>query len=197
MPEFDRSTLAVIDDDYDRRHASNGHSRFAAYLDRYAGLPQDGEPPYTAAEFAVTTWGIATAPVMSPGYVRLRPDLLAVTAHLAEDDPAGLVMRITAPVPHRALATSPRPGRWLDWERDCHDRGPWSPTVEPIPDHRPVLVLSAYLCLPVPTGVLVTPTTNRTGPELTAQAKTSVAVLAEHINRTAGPAVAALLGGAR
>ncbi|MFJ9605444.1 hypothetical protein ACIRS1_03710 [Kitasatospora sp. NPDC101176] len=194
MPEFDRFTLAVVDDGYDRRHASDGHSRFGAYLDRHAGLPQDGEPPYTAAEFAVVAWGIATVPVMSPGYVHLRPDLLAVTAHLAEDDPTGLVMRLTAPVPHHALATRPRPGRWLDWERDCHHHGPWSPTVEPIPDHRPTLVLSAYLCLPIPTDVLITPTTNRTGAMLTHEAKASVAVLAEHVNRIAGPALAALLG---
>ncbi|GAB7182175.1 hypothetical protein ATKI12_2006 [Kitasatospora sp. Ki12] len=196
MPEFDPVTLAFVDDDYDRRHASDGNSRFGVYLDRYAGLPREGEPPYTGAEFAVVAWGIATAPVMSPGYVRIRPDLLAVTAHPAEDDPTALVLRITAPVPHHALATRPRPGRWLDWERDCHDRGPWSPTVEPIPDRRPVMLLSAYLCLPVPAATLVVPTANRVGPELTGQAKAAVAVLAEHVNRLAGPAVAALLGDA-
>nr|BFD92245.1 hypothetical protein KitaXyl93_36050 [Kitasatospora sp. Xyl93] len=196
MPEFDHFTLAAVDDDYDRGHASDGHSRFGVYLDRYAGLPGDDEPLYTGAEFAVVAWGIATTPVMSPGYVHLRPDLLAVTAHLAEDDPSGLVLRVTAPVPHHALAARPGPGRWLDWERDCYDRGPWSPTVEPIPGRRPVMLLSTYLCLPVPADTLVVPTTNRPGSELTRQAKAAVAVIAEHVNRLGGPALAALLGDA-
>lgn len=204
MPEFDRFTLAVVDDDYDQRHASNGCSRYGTYLAaRVVKANSDGLLE-TAAEFAAFAWTVATAPTMAPGYVRTRPDLLAVTATPNDDDPNDLVLRITAPVPHQALAARPGSARWLDWESDCCQRGPWSPKVEPIPGPRPVLTLTAEILLPVPAGELpipagewfLSPTAMRRA-ELTDAAKLVVTLLAEHVNTYGGPTVAALLGGTR
>ncbi|MEV0187511.1 hypothetical protein AB0I39_03100 [Kitasatospora purpeofusca] len=195
MPEFDRFTLAVVDNGYDERHASNGHSRFGVYLDHGAYQLDDSGSLPSRAEFAVFAWTVATSK-MSPGYVRVRPDLLAVTAAQAEDDPADLVLRITAPLPHGVLATRPGGGRWLDWESDCYP-GPWSAKVEPVPDRRPVLTLTADILLPLPAGELLPAPASWPGPELTRAAKRAVARLAEHVNTHAGPAVDELLGGAR
>ncbi|MFE6745837.1 hypothetical protein ACFVGM_08300 [Kitasatospora purpeofusca] len=196
MPEFDRFTLAVVDDRYDERHASNGHSRFGVYLDHDAYRLDDSGSPLSRAEFAAFAWTIAMS-TMSPGYVRLRPDLLAVTAAQAEDDPSGLVLRITAPLPHRVLNTRPGPDRWLDWENDCYRHGPWSAKVEPVPDRRPVLTLTADILLPLPADQLVPPPASWPGSELTRTAKRAVARLAEHVNTHGGPAVDELLGGGR
>ncbi|MFD7829190.1 hypothetical protein [Kitasatospora sp. NPDC059803] len=192
-PELDHLTLAIVDDDYDWRHASNGSSRFGAYLDQHAHRLDDNGFPAAGAEFAALAWAIAVA-AMSPGYVRIRPDLLAVTANPAEDDPANLVLRITVPLPHRALAHRPGPGPWRDWETDCYDRGPWSPKVDPCPGLMNTLTLTADILLPVPAEALITPTTTRPGTELTRTAKLLVTMLAEHINDRGGPAVASLLG---
>ncbi|MFD8706121.1 hypothetical protein ACFV1W_26545 [Kitasatospora sp. NPDC059648] len=191
MPEFDHSTLAFIDDDYDERH---GHSRFGLYLDENAAGLDDSDFRISGAEFAALVWTVATAPTMSPGYVRIRPDLLAITANPAEDDPADLVLRITAPLPHRVLNTRPGKGRWLDWEKDCHRCGPWSAKVEPIPGRQPVLTLTADILLPIPAEELTVPATPLARTGLTRAAKRTVARLAGHINRIGGPAVAALLG---
>ncbi|MET8627730.1 hypothetical protein ABZW30_28965 [Kitasatospora sp. NPDC004669] len=194
MPEFDHFTLAVVDDDYDQRY---GDSRFGAYLNEHADQLDDSDCLISGAEFAALVWTVATAPTMAPGYVLTRPDLLAVTASPAEDDPADLVLRITVPLPHRALETRPGPGRWLDWENDCYQRGPWSAKVEPLPGRQPVLTLTADILLPIPASELSTPPVPLPRTELTRTAKRTVARLAEHVNTHGGPAVAALLGGGR
>ncbi|MEU9077644.1 hypothetical protein [Kitasatospora sp. NPDC048538] len=194
MPEFDRFTLAVIDDGYDQRHASNGQSRFGAYLDHHADELDDSDCRISGAEFAALVWTVATAPTMAPGYVRIRPDLLAVTATPAEDNPTDLVVRITVPVPHHVLNTHPGNGRWLDWESDCYQCGPWSAKVEPLPGQHSVLTLTADVLLPIPANELPAPVTPLPRTELTRTAKHTVARLAEHINQLGGPAVAALLG---
>ncbi|MGW3183858.1 hypothetical protein ACWDD9_31775 [Kitasatospora sp. NPDC001119] len=186
MPEFDHSTLAFVDDDHD--------DRFGLYLGEHADQLDDSDILISGAEVAMLAWTVATAPTMMPGYVRIRPDLLAVTATPAEDAPADLVLRITVPLPHRALAARPGPGRWLDWERDCYQRGPWSAQVEPIPDHRPVLTLTADILLPLPADELITPPVPLPRAELTRTAKRVVARLADHVNEFGGPAVASLLG---
>ncbi|MEU1418659.1 hypothetical protein [Kitasatospora sp. NPDC005751] len=197
MPQFDHHTLAVIDDTHDREQASDGRSRYGAYLTRHAHRLNDDGRPLTPAAFAVAAWRIATAPIMAPGYVRVRPDLHALTVETAEDDPAGIVLRITAPLRHRALAHLPEPGHWQDWEADRWADGPWPTLAEPIPGRRPVLAVTATILLPVPAVLLPTPASTRPGPGLLRDAQHTVTVLADYANRHGAPEVADLIGGDR
>ena len=67
-----------IDLDYDRTQASDGQSRYGAYVRDYARLfdPwQDAPDGVTGdpVEFAIAAFRVATGPIMSPGFVRWHP----------------------------------------------------------------------------------------------------------------------------
>ncbi|AEW95896.1 MULTISPECIES: hypothetical protein [Streptomycetaceae] len=183
--------LAAVDDAYDRRNASDGRSRFGAYLrDRCARLHEDGTP-LPAEDFAAAVWPIATAPVMSPGYVRLRPDIRAVTPAWSEY--GHLTVDVHVPLGRRALvADRAVPGRWRDWDRDlAPGEEPYRYWWEPDGD-RPALLTTTVIRLPVDdTWNLPTPA-HTGGPGLVADAKSAVAAVADAVNRLAGPVVAAL-----
>ncbi|MFD7643010.1 hypothetical protein ACFV4P_20400 [Kitasatospora sp. NPDC059795] len=177
MPDFTRSTLAIVDDVADRRDASDGRSRFGAYLARNAGLLHDDGDPLSAREFAFSVWQVATAPVMSPGYVRHRPDLHGLTLVTHGEDMDQVALRIDVPLRHHHLATRPD-HRLADWQRDT-----WTTTdgftalTEPHSTGRPALLATAAVLLPVPSHVLVTPTATTPGHDMTAQAKNAIAAL--------------------
>lgn len=69
-----------IDRDYDRDHASNGFSRYAAYLqqhlecfeDQVHGIPNSGLGRLTqaAGPYAAAAWTVASPPIMAPGLIR-------------------------------------------------------------------------------------------------------------------------------
>ena len=63
-----------VDRDYDRSHASDGISRYGAYLRDAAFEPWTDQD--RAVEWAVFAWERATGPVMSPAYVRYHPRVL-------------------------------------------------------------------------------------------------------------------------
>ncbi|MFJ9693424.1 hypothetical protein [Kitasatospora sp. NPDC101183] len=171
MPQFTLGTLAVVDDKYDREYASDGGSRYGAYLARKARLLHEDGQPLTAAEFARAAWQIATSPVMSPGYVRVRPDLHAVTVVPAEDNEVAL--RIEVPLRHHALAHRPD-HRLGDWQPD-----PWSNDddfrrlIEPYTD-KALLLATATLLLPVPDHLLIEPGSAEPGRIMTIEAKSVV-----------------------
>ena len=64
-----------VDRGYDREYASDGISRYGAYLRDAAFEPWTDHDQ--AVEWAVFAWRRATSPVMSPGYVRCHPAVLA------------------------------------------------------------------------------------------------------------------------
>ena len=64
-----------VDRDHDRAQASDGISRYGAYLRDAAFEPWTDHDQ--AVEWAVFAWRRATGPVMSPGYVRCNPRVLA------------------------------------------------------------------------------------------------------------------------
>ncbi|MGX4737166.1 hypothetical protein [Kitasatospora griseola] len=185
MPDFTRSTLAIADDVADRRDASDGHSRFGAYLARNARLLHDDGQPLSAREFAFAAWQVATAPVMSPGYIRHRPDLHNLTPVSHGEDMDRVALRIDVPLRHHQLAT-PVDHRLDDWQRDV-----WTTTdgftalAEPRHTGRTALLTTATLLLPVPNHILVTPTAIEPGRKMTAQAKEAVAALAAWANKHA------------
>lgn len=196
MTAWTATTLVRTDDAYDRDRASDGHSRLGAYLaDRLDRFHEYGEPdtPLTAEEFAAAVWEVATSPVMSPGYVRTRPDLGHVRLAFAEDG-SGLVARVAVPLPHSALRTR-LPYAWRGWETDRHglaDEGPYRQLVAPA-DDRPAALVAAELSAPLAGCELHTPCSTR-GHGLVADAKRALRLLVRHVNTHAGPMVATVHG---
>ena len=106
-----------IDYDYDRENASDGVSRYGAYVrqssmfaDSWDGTWDDAQ--VRQARFAEAAWATATTPVMSPGFVRRHPRVISAVVQFNTWDAtlAGSVQLVT-PWPH-ALASS------RDWQRD-------------------------------------------------------------------------------
>ncbi|MFG3051415.1 hypothetical protein ACGFZP_10790 [Kitasatospora sp. NPDC048239] len=198
MPEFDRFTLAIVDDIYDREQASDGHSRYGAYLAQHADDFHDGGEPLGPVDFAAVAWSVATAPVMVPGYVAVRPDVYPLTVH--RDYEGRAVLSAKVGLRHRDLTRRPDSRfRPLDWERDPWGRhdDPWPVLVGPELTDRPAVLVAATLLVPVPDGILLRPTAARPGRTLTHEAKQVVAALAAHANSALAPLVDDLLGGAR
>ncbi|MGW4897134.1 hypothetical protein ACWEQL_33460 [Kitasatospora sp. NPDC004240] len=196
MPEFNDSTLVVIDDTYDRERASDGRSRYGAYLAARTDQLLDDGAPMDAASFAVAAWRIASGPVMAPGYLCIRPDLAALVPVVTDN--YRMMLRIEVPVRHRALAE--RPARLADWSaaRPVWGDERWPCLTEPEPESagRPALLVTATLLVPVPAGILTEPSACRPGPVMTREAKAAVKALAAHANAHAH-LVTDLVGGTR
>lgn len=110
-----------IDTDYDRANASNGVSRYAAYVhqaaDQFADDVDDYDDP--SVPVAARAWSIARPPVMTPGYVANHPRVLSAQAW--RDDFNGdllvsvdLVSALPGPVA-RAAGWSWRSWQYSDW----------------------------------------------------------------------------------
>ncbi len=191
------TTLAVVDDADDRDRASDGVSRFGVYLRQHAADLRDCDAPLDTDEFAAAVWRIAGSPVMAPGYVRLRPDVHAITPTWSEDGAAGLMFDVRLRLPRTALLAGRTavPAGWSDWRTERHwedgDRYRW--WSEPA-STRPALLTTTVIRLPVDaTWTLPSPRTAE-GPRLVTDAKRSVAAVAAAVNRLAGPVVATLRG---
>src|SRR6266516_4820758 len=100
------SLICWVDAAWDREFASDGVSRYGAYLRGHtaAFAPLWDEPPdpdwgaITAdpGEFAAAAFQVATGPVMSPGYVRWHPRVLDYQVGYGDDpDPARLIVQVT------------------------------------------------------------------------------------------------------
>ncbi|MFD5564980.1 hypothetical protein [Kitasatospora griseola] len=176
MPDFTSSTLAIADDVADRRDASDSHSRFGSYLALNAHRLHDDGQPLSAQDFAFTVWRIATAPVMSPGYVRHRPDLHGIDLVPYSED-LDVAVRITVPLRHHQLA-APVDHRLADWQRDVWATADgFTALAEPRHTGRAALLTTATLLLPVPDHVLIAPTATEPGRKMTSQAKDAVTAL--------------------
>ncbi|MFF3848017.1 hypothetical protein [Streptomyces sp. NPDC002328] len=184
------TTLALVDDDYDRVNASDGRSRFGAYLAQH---PRDFEAwapeALNPSEFAAAAWRIATSPVMSPGYVRTRPDLAGITTGFAEDGP-DLVLTVRVPVLHSDLHVR-LPYEWRDWQSRNYRHDGSFPEREAPDDRHPAVLATAEVRVPIDEALLPAPKHLR-GPGLLADAREAVFTLAELVNDKAGPVVARL-----
>ena len=70
-----------IDYDYDRENASDGVSRYGAYVRQSSTLAESWDGTWDDAQvrqarFAEAAWATATTPVMSPGFVRRHPRVI-------------------------------------------------------------------------------------------------------------------------
>ena len=177
-----------IDPDYDRVNASDGQSRYGAYLRSHARLfdPwQDAPDGVTTdpVEFAIAAFRVATGPIISPGFVRWHPRVRAYGTDRSEHD-GHLVVSVTLATP----APLRLPGwAWRGWERDFHDR-----FLEP-EDRGPVALARLELRWPLDGDQLHRPARPRIpGRPNLVDATTAVAVVVGSVNHTAGPVLAAL-----
>ena len=177
-----------IDPDYDRAYASDGVSRYGAYLRDHARLfdPwQDAPDGVTGdpVEFTMAAFRVATGPIMVPGFVRWHPRVCGYGTDRNDQD-GRLVVSVTLATP--ALLRLPG-WAWRGWERDFHDR-----FLEP-EDRGPVALARLELRWPLSVDQLhrAAPPRVPDQPNL-ADATAAVAAVVGSVNRTAGPVLAAL-----
>lgn len=112
------SVVFAPDDRYDRDHASDSQSRYAAYLRRHVGLflDADDQPTRDRLEFAGAAWRIAqSSTLMSPPYVTAHPRVLGTDTCWDHEGRLAIAVEVATDLP-REYASSLRDG-WIGWER--------------------------------------------------------------------------------
>jgi hypothetical protein len=195
------SPLVQVHAAYDREYASNPEAgRFGAYLDRHAdpSLWQDwNEGVYAARAFAQAVWHIASPPIMAPGYVRLRPDLIAARLEWSDDGDQHLYAEVEVPLRHGNLKHgAPYPFR--DWAHPWHalSENGYAPVAEP-DGPTAALLTTTVIRVVADDWALPAPPVETGGLYLYETAREAVDVIARQINAHVGPVVADLIGGAR
>jgi len=185
-------TAFWVDRDYDRKHASDGVSSYGAYLRDATFQPwtDDGQ----AGEWAVFAWERATGPVMSPGYVRYHPRVLAARLERNGWDgslAAGVTLVSTWPeeikrVTVRAVKLGDREVYWQDWPAEYHggDTCYYEPSEADVAA-RPYLLATLSLQFTVPSAALPAPPATPTA--LLGAGQHAVAVVVAELNRIVGP----------
>ena len=193
-------TAFWVDRDYDREHASDGISRYGAYLRDAAFEPWTDDDQ--AVEWAVFAWRRATGPVMSPGYVRYHPRVLAARLERSGWDgslAAGVSLVSSWPEQLKAragqglrLATGTRTGR-----TGRPNVSAATPSATTSPAKR--MSLPGRTCWPrvslqftVPSAALPEPPA--TSAALLSAGQQAVAVVVAELNRIVGPVLGAGLG---
>ena len=196
------STAFWVDRDYDREQASDGISRYGAYLRDAAFEPWTAGDQ--AVEWAVFAWQRATGPVMSPGYVRYHPRVLAVRLERSGWDGtlvAGVDLvsswpeQLTTALP-RELRLGGRDAYWQDWPaeyRGGETLSYYEPSEADIAA-RPYLLTTISLQFTVPSAALPEPPA--TSPALLSAGQQAVAVVVAELNRIVGPVLGVGLGDA-
>ena len=186
--------VCCVDANWDRSRASDGVSRYGAYLrghtelfDPWHGEDAPGGITRDPGEFAIAAFRVATGPIMSPGYVGWHPRVLDYkVSHGENPEPGRLVLKVTLATSLPLWLGSP----WWSWTpylgRDwCQPD-----------DDRYAALASVALRWPLPVVNLPHPSTpTRPGQPNLADAKASVRALVAAINTTAGPVLAKLEGG--
>ena len=199
LPPWSDTTIARVEKKEDHDRASNGWSRYASYVQaREEKFWEwgDRDKPLPDAEFTVQAWRIATSPVMSPGYVDIRPDLLDLSLH-AGSDGQRLYVSCRVPLAHGDL-TRRLPPRWRDrepyrtWWGDDHYTPMTAPEAEP--GKPPVVVLNALIEYARDDWELLVPG-HTTGDDLAADCIAAIDVIVPQLNSTIGPMVQVLLQG--
>jgi hypothetical protein len=189
-----------IDRDYDRGLASDGISRYGAYL-RDATFEPWTDHDQTV-EWAAFAWRRATGPVMSPGYVRYHPRVQG--AQLERSGWNGSLaagVTLVSPWPEqltRALARGVRLGEqdayWQDWPTEYRG-GDITCYYEPSEADvaaRPYLLTTVGLQFTVPSAELPEPPA--TSADLLSAGQQAVAVVVAELNRIVSPVLAVGLG---
>jgi hypothetical protein len=187
------STAFWVDRDYDREQASDGISRYGAYLRDAAFEPWTDHDQ--AVEWAVFAWRRATGPVMSPGYVRYHPRVLAARLERSGWDGtlvAGVDLVSCWPEQLKtALASKLRLGDrdayWQDWPtgyRGGETVSYYQPSEADVAA-RPYALATVSLQFTVPSAALPEPPA--TSAALLSAGQQAVAVVVAELNRIVGP----------
>jgi hypothetical protein len=188
-----------LDRGYDREHASDGISRYGAYLRDATFEPWTDTDQ--AVEWAVFAWERATGPVMSPGYVRYHPRVLGT--HLERsgwDGSLTAAVTLVSSWPEqltrtlvRAVRLGDRGAYWQDWPTEyCGGDTCYHEPSEADVAARPYLVATLSLQFTVPSASLPQPPT--TSAALLGAGQEAVAVVVAELNRIVGPVLSAGLG---
>ncbi|MFI0412438.1 hypothetical protein [Actinomadura sp. 3N508] len=193
-----------VDEDYDRQYASDGVSRYGAYVRDRLGSSfaecWDGtwdEPSTQRAEFAAAAWRTATGPVMAPGYVRHHPRVLATQVERSHWDGSLIAaVSLVAPWPTELARSSgwQRSLSWRDWPAELH--GECYDFVHPTErDVTESAFLQASLALTFPVPLERLPAAP-SGPrrDVVSAARQAVQVLAAELNYTVRPVLDVLEG---
>ncbi|GAB2869678.1 hypothetical protein [Lentzea nigeriaca] len=178
------------DEKWDRELASNGSSRYAAYLhvSRFGGATDEG-PTMDPAEFAAAAVLTALSPVMSPGYLLTHPRVLDVVQRWDDDGRLAFAVTVAFMLP-RALNRE-FCARWQSWHIDRRRGTRW---IEPWDNDRPAVLPSIELRVPVAADLLPVPKYSG-GYADVAAAKQAVAVVCREVNRNVAPLLAFVAAG--
>jgi hypothetical protein len=166
------------DDRTDRDLASDGVSRYGAYLDQHREeFHRNGghaPPTVDTIEYALAAWTIACPPIMAPGYVSSHPRIQDVTVHWDDEHRAAFAVHIAAPAPTVAQALrSP----WRDWVCD-----PWLDRwFDPYDNDRVTVLTTLIVRVPLEAHRLPAPR-YQSGMARTETAKDAVAALCTVLN---------------
>jgi hypothetical protein len=193
-------TAFWVDPDYDREQASDGISRYGAYLRDTAFEPWTDHDQ--AVEWAVFAWRRATGPVMSPGYVRYHPRVLATRLERSGWDGslvAGVDLVSSWPKQvEAALARGLRLGDqdayWQDWPTGYRggDTISYYEPSEADVAARPYLLATLSLQFTLPSATLPQPPA--TPAALLSTGQQAVDVVVAELNQIVGPVLGAGLG---
>lgn len=188
-----------VDSGYDRDYASDGVSRFGAYLRDAAFEPWTDDDQ--AVEWAAFVWRRATGPVMSPGYVRHHPRILAAQLERSSwDGSLAAAVSLVSPRPAefktplaRLVTLGGKDAYWQDWptERLGGTTRFFEPGEADVAA-RPYLLATASLHFTVsPAGLPEPPATPAA---LLNAGQQAVAAMVAELNRIVGPVLSASLG---
>ena len=189
-----------IDYDYDRENASDGVSRFGAYVrqssmfaDSWDGTWDDAQ--VQQARFAEAAWATATTPVMSPGFVHRHPRVIDATVQFnAWDGTLTGSVQLVTPWPHALTSSSDwrHDVRWQDWPTETFGHMRWrEPDEHELTGHA-YLMASARLVFPLhaPAGLPSAPSGPNDSVETTAQE--AVVTLVRAMNTVVMPVIETL-----
>ena len=193
-------TAFWVDCDYDRAHASDGISRYGAYLRDAAFEPWTDNDQ--AVEWAAFVWRRATGPVMSPGYVRYHPRVLAAQLERSGWDGSLVAgVHLVSPWPEeikeppaRTVRFGDRDAYWQDWPTEYLGGGAvsyYEPSEADVAA-RPYLLATISSQFTVPSATLPEPPA--TSAALLSAGQQAVAVVMAELNRIVGPVLSAGLG---
>lgn len=189
--------LVTIDDARDRYRASDGISRYGAYLRNSVSEFWDYDSTVAGPiKFAAAAWRNATGPIMGPGYAEIRADINGIRITAGESGEGDYAIEVTIPLEHRVLKPL-FPSHlglpdFADWHLEgsvlSDYKGFWDPKYT-----RTALLTTTRLLLPLGETMLPTPDPDTpAGTVSLADAKAAVRAVADIVNRQAGPVVEAL-----
>jgi len=193
-------TAFWVDRDYDREHASDGVSRYGAYLRDAAFEPWTDHDQ--AVEWAAFAWRRATGPVMSPGYVRYHPRVLAARLErsgwdgslVADVDLVSAWPEQLKAALSKRMRLGDRDAYWQDWPIECRGGETvsyYQPSEADVAT-RPYALATLSLQFTVPSAALPEPPA--TPAALVSAGQQAVAVMVAELNRIVGPVLGAGLG---